>query len=151
MPGWGPDGKEGGEAKETTSVKKVEAEETVKPEAPAVTSKAVVSAQPVVSVGSGVAVSTADSEGEEMMSIETETSLITSSPSMPKATGTGMVTSSVVASSIVLDEEAGNSTSGSRIGPSKGNGTVPTTGAGSKAAVGYSFMGAMALLAAVAI
>lgn len=146
MPGWGPDGKE--KVVETTSAKPVQAEETTKAAAPAVTSKAVIPAQPVVSPSGDVAVSTADSEEEVGMSIQTETSVMTSAPSMPKATGTGMVTSKV-ASSIVLDSSAGNSTSDGN--GTKGNGTAPVTGAASQAAVGFTFMGAMALLAAAAI
>lgn len=158
MPGWGPDGKTGGEVKET-SVKNVEAEETTKvaqQEKPEVTKPV---AQPVVTPGPDAVVSTVGSEDgpdavvstvgsedeEGMMTTMAEG--ITSAPSMPKATGTGMVTSKI-ATSVVLDSESGNSTSGNK---TSGNGTAPETGAASQAKVGYTFMGAMALLAAVAI
>lgn len=145
MPGWGPDGKTGGEVKET-SVKKVEAEETTKvaqQEKPEVTKPV---AQPVVTPGPDAVVSTVGSEDEEGM-MTTMAEGITSAPSMPKATGTGMVTSKI-ATSVVLDSESRNSTSGNETSV---NGTAPETGAASQAKVGYTFMGAMALLAAVAI
>ena len=148
MPGWGPDGKTGGEVEET-SVKKVEAEETTKvsqQEKPEVTKPV---AQPVVTPGPDAVVSTVDSEEEGKMTTmgEGETG-ITSAPSMPKTTGTGMVTSRISTSVVLDDEESGNSTT-----TPKGfkNGTAPDTGAASQAKVGYTFMGAMALFAAVAI
>ena len=144
MPGWGPDGKEA--AAETTPAKKVEAPEETKasaPEKPEVTKPV---AQPVVTPGPDAVVSTVGSEeGEGMMTTMAEG--ITSAPSMPKATSTGMVTSRI-ATSVVLDEGSGNSTSGNK---TSGNGTAPETGAANQAKVGYSFIGAVALLAAVAI
>ena len=145
MPGWGPDGKQESEPKET-SVKKVEAEETTKvaqEEKPEITKPV---AQPVVTPGPDAVVSTVGSEDEEGM-MTTMAEGITSAPSMPKATGTGMVTSKI-GTSVVLDSESGNSTSGNK---TSGNGTAPETGAAAQAKVGYTFMGAMALLAAVAI
>lgn len=145
MPGWGPDGKQESEPKET-SVKKVEAEETTKvaqEEKPEVTKPV---AQPVITPGPDAVVSTVGSEDEEGM-MTTMADGITSAPSMPKATGTGMVTSKI-GTSVVLDSEPGNSTSGNK---TSGNGTAPETGAAAQAKVGYTFMGAMALLAAVAI
>lgn len=145
MPGWGPDGKT--EVKETTSPKEQKAEETTKvanAEKPEVTKPV---AQPVVTPGPDAVVSTVGSDEEEGM-MTTMAESITSAPSMPKATGTGMVTSRISTSVVLDDEESGNSTTTPK---GNKNGTAPETGAASQAKVRYTFMGAMALLAAVAI
>lgn len=146
MPGWGPDGKT--EVKETTSPKEQKAEETTKvaiAEKPEVTKSI---AAPVVTPGKDVVVSTVGPEEEEGMMTTMGESGVTSAPSMPKATGTGMVTSRIT-TSVVLDEETGNSTTGGK--GQAGNGTAPETGAANQAQVGYTFMGAMAMLVAFAI
>ena len=147
MPGWGPDGKQEVEPKET-SVKKVEAEETTKVAQEGKPEVTKMAPHTTITPGTDIVYLTAGSASDfEEGNAGTITAEITSPPSSPKATGTGMVTSKL-ATSVALDSESGNTTSGNK---ASGNGTAPETGAASQTKVVYTFMGAMAVLVAVAI